>query len=136
MDSHDPDEEAEDTGGSTLDGNALSAMFSRHAERPGQKSPLPYEEAQNLDNDDAKYADEIFDQPVPASSSSNGSDTVAKLEKSAEQYSASEIAVKQHVSTTMKSMYRLARNTGMGRDEFERIVRRELETLSLLDREN
>jgi len=36
----------------------------------------------------------------------------------------------------VKSMYRLAKGAGMSRQEFEDMVQRELETLSLLDRED
>jgi hypothetical protein len=44
-----------------------------------------------------------------------------------------QLAIKQHISTDMKSLFRLAKASGMQRAEFERIVRRELDVLSMLD---
>lgn len=77
-------------------------------------------------------------QPVPSSpgSSTGGSDMVAKLERTAEKYSSSEIAIKQHIGYSVKSMYRLAKGAGISRREFEDMVHRELETLSMLDRDD
>ncbi|KAH8803226.1 hypothetical protein F5884DRAFT_847121 [Xylogone sp. PMI_703] len=79
-------------------------------------------------------------QPRPASSTpSSGSDTVARLEQqaaasasgsSAEQ---SEMAIKQHISTSLKSLYRLAKVGGIDREEFDRLVRTELDLLSMMD---
>lgn len=76
-------------------------------------------------------------QPRPASSmGSSGSDTVAKLERRAADNAIreqSETGIKQHIGTSMKSLYRLAKVAGIDREEFERIVRTELECLSLMD---
>ena len=46
--------------------------------------------------------------------------------------SASEVAIRQHVSTSIKSLFRLTRGAGLDREEFNDIVRRELDTLSLI----
>lgn len=73
-------------------------------------------------------------QPRPTSSgSSNGKDTVAKLEKTAADQRQGEIAIKQHISTTIKGLFRLARASGIARVEFERLVRTELDVLSLIE---
>jgi hypothetical protein len=76
-------------------------------------------------------------QPRPVSSTgSSGSDTVDKLERRAaarESREHSEVGVKQHIGTSVKSLYRLARVAGIDREEFERVVRMELECLSLMD---
>lgn len=76
-------------------------------------------------------------QPRPASSlGSSGSDTVAKLERRAADSATreqSEVGIKQHIGTSVKSLYRLAKVAGIDRKEFERIVRTELECLSLMD---
>lgn len=61
------------------------------------------------------------------------SSPVEKLESSACAVSAAEVGVKQHISTEMKSLYRLARASGIDREEFERIIRRELEVLDMLE---
>jgi hypothetical protein len=77
-------------------------------------------------------------QPRPTSSAgSSGSETVERLEKRAEESSRghSETGIKQHISTSVKSLYRLAKVAGIERQEFERLVRTELEVLSLMDDE-
>jgi hypothetical protein len=66
----------------------------------------------------------------------NESDTIDRLEATAERQASSEIGIRQHISTSMKSMFRLAKSAGIDREEFERMVHRELETLSILDRED
>lgn len=75
--------------------------------------------------------------PRPGSSTgSSGSDTVEKLERRAaarESREQSEVGIKQHIGTSVKSLYRLARVAGIDRAEFERIVRTELDCLALMD---
>jgi len=44
-------------------------------------------------------------------------------------------AIKAHISTDIKSLFRLARKTGIEREDFERIVRTELEFLGMLEQE-
>jgi hypothetical protein len=76
-------------------------------------------------------------QPRPGSSTgSSGSDTVARLEIKAAQSAArvqSELGIKQHISSSLKSLYKLAKVVGIERVEFESLVRTELECLALLD---
>jgi hypothetical protein len=55
------------------------------------------------------------------------------LEREAESHSQAEIAIKQHISTDIKSLFRLARSAGIEREEFERIIQRELEVLPMLE---
>ncbi|KAE9373341.1 hypothetical protein N431DRAFT_438638 [Stipitochalara longipes BDJ] len=75
--------------------------------------------------------------PRPGSSTgSSGSDTVEKLERRAaarESREQSEVGIKQHIGTSIKSLYRLAKVAGIDRAEFERIVRTEMECLALMD---
>lgn len=129
MDGHDPDEEMKDGVQSTLNGHAL-----RNAQSAEQPSPPPYQEdAMDGDHDEK---DVEVRQPVPTSPSSRaGSETIARLEDSAERFNASEVGIRQHISTSMKSMYRLAKSAGLDREEFDRIVTRELEALSIFDRD-
>lgn len=133
MDNHDPSETTEDLGESSLDGSMLSNILSRRSQHPTNKTPPPYEELREDSLDAEEDEGVVVNQPIPSSPSSHGSDTVARLEMGAEQYAASEVAIKQHISTSMKSMYRLARSSGIDRHEFGRIVQRELQTLSLLE---
>ncbi|PSS22798.1 hypothetical protein M430DRAFT_33525, partial [Amorphotheca resinae ATCC 22711] len=76
-------------------------------------------------------------QPRPGSSTgSSGSDTVARLEIKAAQSAArvqSELGIKQHISSSLKSLYKLAKVVGIERGEFESLVRTELDCLALLD---
>ncbi|KAM6539081.1 hypothetical protein FALCPG4_000913 [Fusarium falciforme] len=72
--------------------------------------------------------------PRPASSaSSNGSETVAKLEASAGKQEQNEFGVKQHVSRSIRSLYMLARASGIDRQEFERIIHTELDVLGMVE---
>ncbi|KAK8162852.1 hypothetical protein BKA80DRAFT_273824 [Phyllosticta citrichinensis] len=68
----------------------------------------------------------------PASAASSSSSSVARIEAAAAGQAAAEVAIKQHISTDLKSLYRLARGAGIARDEFERIVRTELEVLGMM----
>jgi hypothetical protein len=94
--------------------------------------------------------DEELLHPRPASahstnSSSGNSSIIDKLEQHASKlengYSnkgreLSEVGIRQHIGTSVKSLYRLARVAGIDRTEFERIVGRELECLSLMDEDD
>jgi hypothetical protein len=74
--------------------------------------------------------------PRPMSASSESS--VEKLEQQAERIehqAQAEVGIKQHISTDIKSLYRLARSVGISREEFGRIVQTELELLPMMDME-
>ena len=136
MDSHDATEEVEDPGESSLNGNALQALLGRHSEDHGQGRPPAYQDAREGGRAMEDRDGFIVSQPQPSSPSSiGGSDTVARLEETAERQATSEIGIRQHISSSMKSMFRLAKTGGIDREEFERLVHRELETLSILDGE-
>ncbi|KAK5314701.1 hypothetical protein LTR70_007063 [Exophiala xenobiotica] len=141
MDSYDPDEQHEEIGESTLGRDSMpGASTSRSNLRIQQNADDDEEPAQQQPTSRLHIAEDEdvvnINQPVPSSPSSRaGSDTISRLESKADRYSASEIAIKQHISYSVKSMYRLAKGAGMIRQEFEDMVQRELETLSMLDRE-
>ncbi|KAK3394676.1 hypothetical protein B0H63DRAFT_54561 [Podospora didyma] len=72
--------------------------------------------------------------PRPASSaSSNGSLMVAKLEERAEKREQGEFGVKQHISRSIRSLFMLSRASGIDREEFERMVRTELDVLGMVE---
>lgn len=72
--------------------------------------------------------------PRPESSaSSNGSNTVLKLEEQAGRQEQSEFGVKQHVSRSIRSLFLLSRSAGIDRDEFERMVKTELDVLGMVE---
>lgn len=73
-----------------------------------------------------------IDHPHPTSSPTH-STTLSRLEDSAELQSVAEIAIRQHISTSVKSLFRLARGSGIEREEFERLVRTELEVVGMVE---
>lgn len=154
MDNHDPDEaeqhgEIESTLGRDDIARELHEGLHSHPEFAeaanawneggGLGRPPPYEYdtpeiGHGRGEEDEEDLRDLIQQPRPASSSgSSGEVTVAKLEKTAEKQGMSEIGIKQHVSTSIKSLYRLARAAGIERDEFERLVRTELDVLGLME---
>ena len=140
MDSHDPDEEHADLGESTLNGNTLlSAQPPSHHES-GQPGSRP--NGTSLFPADAPPARNV-EAPRPISPiSSGGSSSVDRLEERAVEMSEAQapdraqLAIQQHISTDIKSLFRLAKNSGMERRDFERLVKRELEVLVLLEQDD
>ncbi|TKA22519.1 hypothetical protein B0A50_08059 [Salinomyces thailandicus] len=154
MDSHDPDEEHPDiTQNSTLTGDALvRAQAQHHHHHSTSTASKPYDSPQqHLE----------MPRPLsPTSSSSNNSkrhSSIDKLEQEAAAMSSTLIngnangdaaaasseeaqglaqrAVRLHVSSEMKSLFRLAKGVGMGLEGFRECIDRELEVLCLLDEE-
>lgn len=58
---------------------------------------------------------------------------VAGLESAAEVHTQSEVAIQQHVSTSIKSLYRLWKAGGMDGEEFGKFLAREVEVLRVVD---
>lgn len=72
--------------------------------------------------------------PRPLSSGSECFTSIAKMAQNAACHDIeTEVAVKQHISTSMKSLYRLSKAAGIDRSEFESIIHIELSVLSMLD---
>jgi hypothetical protein len=65
--------------------------------------------------------------PRPESSASSNA-SVAKLEAAAENF-----GVQQHISRSVKSLFMLARASGIDREEFDGIIKRELDMLGLME---
>lgn len=160
LDAHDPDEESPVAGESTLNGNSLGFHREPQSEPVettnlgpnGYDSSLPpdfshvnsvngtHEESSEGGNK-AEHIETLnenrygaLNHPRPSSSASSSS--VERLEREAENHSQAELAIKQHISTDMKSLFRLARASGIAREEFERIIQRELEVLPMLEQDN
>ncbi|RMD44167.1 hypothetical protein DV735_g952, partial [Chaetothyriales sp. CBS 134920] len=132
LDNDDPDEEIAKTVESKLADPGLGVGLDVPLYQPSRDHVRDTDAAVGADRD----TNVGVLQPVPDSPrSKESSETIARLEDKAERYNASEMGIRQHIGTSMKSMYRLAKSVGMERDEFERIVHRELETLSILDRD-
>ena len=74
--------------------------------------------------------------PRPESSaSSNSSQLVARLEEEAGRQGQSEFGVKQHISRSVRSLFMLSRASGIEREEFERLVKTELDVLGMMEDE-
>ncbi|ATZ57604.1 hypothetical protein BCIN_15g01650 [Botrytis cinerea B05.10] len=135
MDSHDPDEAAQNGTVETSLGqddqitSTLQQNLQHHASSHEVK---PWSESSSGIINGGEYVEVV--QPRPGSrTSSSASETVAKLEKRAHAREQSEVGIKQHISTSVKSLYRLAKVAGIERSEFDRLIRTELDCLSLMD---
>ncbi|KAL7628625.1 hypothetical protein AAE478_000140 [Parahypoxylon ruwenzoriense] len=73
----------------------------------------------------------VHPHPRPASSAGSNA-SIEKLEAAAAKQEQNDFGVKQHVSRSIKSLYMLSRASGIDREEFERLVRTELDTLGLM----
>ncbi|KAK1512928.1 hypothetical protein CTAM01_00323 [Colletotrichum tamarilloi] len=138
MDAHDPDEEVE--GFETAPPLGLGAVVGQHNSDQGlnetngswtlaepPRSPSIHSQ---IDEDRAA----VLLHPRPASSaSSNGSRLVEKLEESVGKQDQNEFGVKQHVSRSIRSLFLLARSSGIDREEFERLVKTELDVLGMIE---
>ena len=118
MDNDDPSAEKGAIAESTLDGNVVNACGELgqsmcHARSGGNPQ-------------------RILSHPSAAPQMSWPA-TVANMEEQADASSESNPAVKHHVSTSIKSLFRLCQASGIQRSEFEDLIRTELETLSMLD---
>jgi hypothetical protein len=128
LDDHDPDEEHPETADSTLRGGEFSAK--KAAGEPNTNPAPPMYAAENNEfNNTLRSQKQELEAPRPTSPGSS----VDVLERGAEDMTRAEIGVKQFISTEMKSMFRLARSVGMGREEFERIIKTEIDVLSMLE---
>jgi hypothetical protein len=99
--------------------------------RPHENGLAQNDQEQGQDQDQNHLASLLHPRPA-SSASSNGSQTVAKLEGVADKQEQSEFGVKQHVSRTIRSLFLLSRASGIDRDEFERMVQTELDCLALM----
>ncbi|KAI0600822.1 hypothetical protein F4775DRAFT_589974 [Biscogniauxia sp. FL1348] len=74
----------------------------------------------------------VHPHPRPASSAGSNS-SVEKLEAEAAKQERDDFGVKQHVSRSIKSLFMLSRASGIDRDEFERLVKTELDMLGMME---
>jgi hypothetical protein len=143
LDPHDPSEEAMAPGESTLNGDTIVPSTRTFQYEPiettnlgpsGYDSSFPAPAPLNGTNGTARQVDgpsEDMQHPRPTSSGSTNS--IERLERKAENFSHAEVGIKQHISTDIKSLFRLARSAGIETAEFERIVKTELEMLAMMD---
>ncbi|PWW79235.1 hypothetical protein C7212DRAFT_155205 [Tuber magnatum] len=73
-------------------------------------------------------------RPVSAGSSpSSAESSVDRLEEAASLNMQAETGVKQHISASIKSLYRLSKSVGISREEFERLLQTEIAFLEMMD---
>ena len=131
MDNDDPFENRGAMGESTLNGEVMASSM-RRVSRLGD---LPSRDTYTLPIGSlAPTANECISHPTATPPSDPAA--VSRLEESAEFQSIAEVAVKQHVSTSIKSLFRLCRSSGVERSDFDRMVRTELETLSMMEEDD
>ena len=131
LDNDDPSENRGATRESTLHGDVMASSMGRVS----GLDDLPSRATYALPNgSQAVIADEGISHPT--ASPPTGPATVSRLEESAESQSITEVAAKQHVSTSIKSLFRLCRSSGIERSEFDRMVRTELETLGMMEEDD
>lgn len=134
MENDDPSQDRKVLGESSLNGDAVVPTTDEVPPSPPYGS-LRLSLRHTMSGSEAKPEDSLINHS-PASSTSRASPTVARLEESAETISHGEMAIRQHVSTTIKSLFRLSRAAGMDRLEFDELVRTELDTLGLLEEDD
>ncbi|KAF4972181.1 hypothetical protein FZEAL_9643 [Fusarium zealandicum] len=141
MDNHDPDEEAQQAQiapplglGRAVTRESAEATELNETQGAWTLAELDKSDSSPVRNGDDAERHAALLHPRPASSaSSNGSDTVAKLEASAGKQEQNEFGVKQHVSRSIRSLFMLSRASGIERQEFERLVRNELDILAMVE---
>ena len=141
MDNHDPDEEVEHISAPPPLGLARAHDSPEDAleqselgETSGHWTLAEPPRSPSVRSQDDINRDANLLHPRPASSaSSSGSLTVAKLEESAGKQEQSEFGVKQHISRSIRSLFLLSRSSGIDREEFERMVKTELDVLGMVE---
>lgn len=135
MDGHDPDEAVE---------GVDSGLGSHHVQQYNQPSQTPHQQDTNIMQprphssshssasggarsaivsalEEKAEADSIQHSPVVVSPLHLSPSSQPSVDRETQ----SEVAIRQHISTSLKSMYRLARATGMDRESFRELVERE-----------
>lgn len=143
MDNHDPDEAevAEQLGHSAppplgLQHSPDTTMTGGEAgeetnESTGSWTVAPSLNGRSRDEEERTMA---LAHPRPESSaSSNGSHTVSKLEEQAERQEQNNFGIKQHVSRSIRSLFLLSRASGIDREEFESMIKDELDVLGMVE---
>lgn len=160
LDAHDPDEDHPELGQSTLNGTTQRVLSTqpqtRQQPQPSsqednrsawEKALHPY--ARTTDAHDSAFAtstdlpsthDLDITAPRPISPTTSHS-SVEHLESKAAEMSRErnnshvENAVKQHIATEIKSLWRLANGAGLDREEFERVISLEVQCIGMMDRD-
>lgn len=156
MDNHDPDEEepslresaepvqplpplglgkAQPVEANDGDGATAAAKEETNGSTLAQPIPIKPNSVHSSGSGASQEDSWVIAHPRPGSASSAASETVAKLEEAAESRQQVEFGVKQHISRSIRSLFLLSRASGIDREEFERMVRTELDVLGMVENE-
>jgi hypothetical protein len=156
LDAHDPDEDhPELTGQSTLNGTTQRATSTQQPQpsnpstqedtRPSWEKALhPYARAHDsafatsTDLPSTHDLDITAPRPIsPTTSHSSVEHLESRAAEMSQQRSSSqaENAVRQHIATEVKSLWRLASGAGLDREEFERVIGLEVQCIGMMDRD-
>ncbi|KAI0460220.1 hypothetical protein F5B21DRAFT_137056 [Xylaria acuta] len=141
MDNHDPDEEANVDMSPPLGLASRAADTAQNEHSDGEtaengiKGSWTLAEPPRSDSPPSGNSDEPnLVHPLPRPASSAGSNaSVEKLEAAAARQEQNDFGVKQHVSRSIKSLFLLSRASGIDREEFERMVKTEIDMLGLME---
>lgn len=140
MDPHDPDEEVEQARlapplglGRVVTHDSTEANELNETQGAWTLADIEKSDSRRSSRDDADRVAALVHPRPESSASSNGSETVAKLEATAGRQEQNEFGVKQHVSRSIRSLFLLARTSGIDREEFERLVHDELNVLGVIE---
>jgi hypothetical protein len=145
MDNHDPDEEANlkehaehigpipPLGLAKPEPAKVDGATTNNGLTLAQPVPIKPESVHSSGSRNSQEESWVLAHPRPGSASSNASQTVARLEEAAESREQTEFGVKQHISRSIRSLFLLSRASGIDREEFERMVRTELDVLGMVE---
>ncbi|KAI1369349.1 hypothetical protein F5Y08DRAFT_151431 [Xylaria arbuscula] len=141
MDNHDPDEEAnvDISPPLGLASREMDAAQNGHSDGEladnGIRDSWMLTEPPKSSSPHSKSGDEPgLVHPCPRPGSSAGSNaSIEKLEAAAARQEQNDFGVKQHISRSIKSLFLLSRASGIDREEFERMVKTELDMLGLME---
>ncbi|KAI1127691.1 hypothetical protein F5Y10DRAFT_242173 [Nemania abortiva] len=141
MDNHDPDEEVNvevspplGLASKPTDEAQNEASDGEVAENGIQGSWMLAEPPRSGSSHSKSGDDPDIVHPCPRPASSAGSNaSIEKLEAAAARQEQNDFGVKQHVSRSIKSLFLLSRASGIDREEFERMVKTELDMLGLME---
>lgn len=157
LDAHDPDEDHPELGESTLNGTTQRAASTQQPTtsdgttdtraawekalhpygRPHDSAIATSTDLPSMRDDDDDGVNITAPRPIsPTSSHSSIERLESRAAEMSERTSAHvDTAVKQHIATEIKSLWRLAHSAGLDRAEFERVVGLEVQCLGMMDRE-
>ncbi|EER28607.1 hypothetical protein CPC735_038710 [Coccidioides posadasii C735 delta SOWgp] len=123
MDNDDPSVDRNEVGDSSLNGDAVASVLRQQIER------IAHQNGRSRTPPAVSDFAVSLSHPRPESASSQGSDAILRLERTAENQSMAEMGVREYISSNFRNLYLLARSTGIPREEFGNLVRKELDRL-------